>query len=458
MHDPMALDMLAVATQKWPARIAVRAGSERWTFADLNYAATEIAGRVSEGARIAFRAEMNIATIAALWGIPRGGGVAVPIDPTLGVAAASALADSLDAVIGWPTPPDRDVVEPEPQPGRPALIVATSGTGGEPRGVVLTTGNIEAAAAASQVHLGTRPADVWLLVMPLHHVGGLAILWRAAHDGSQIVLQSEFDASAVDEALRGGVTWVSLVPTMLRRLLEVRSGPWPRVRGALVGGAHAADALVAKANAAGLAVLPTYGMTETAAQVCTVRPGNSLAAAGTVGHPLPGVVVTVDAAPGTPGTIRVSGPTVSPGYVSEPPRSGDFVTSDVGYFDGSGRLLVVGRRDDVVITGGEKVHPGHVERSLLELAGVAEAVAFGLPDDEWGERVAAAVSGRGLSAAELQKALADRLPRHAVPKDIQIVDRLPHLSSGKVDRAGARRKAIEDLTTQREAGPTESPQ
>lgn len=439
MDDSIALDMLATATQKWPGRVAVRTTHDRLTFADLNYAATEIAGRVPSGARIAFRAEMSIATIAALWGIPRGGGVAVPIDPKLDVAAAAELAASLEATLGWPEPRGPDAVQMEPLPERPVVVVATSGSGGVPRGVVLTAGNIRAAAAASQIHLGTRSEDSWLLVMPLHHVAGLAILWRAAHDGSQIVLHDGFDPAAVAAELSAGATWVSLVPTMLTRLLREASGPWPGVRGALVGGAHASDALVAEANAAGLETLPTYGMTETAAQVCTVRPGNTAAAAGTVGHPLPGVEVTIDAPPGQPGAIGISGPTVSSGYVGEPARPGAFVTNDIGYFDQSGRLVVVGRSDDVVVTGGENVHPGLVERSLLALPGVAGAVVFGLPDEEWGERVVAVVSGDHLDPVELRTALAVELPRHAVPKEMQIVGQIPLLSNGKIDRAAVRR-------------------
>ncbi|MCP3973730.1 MAG: AMP-binding protein [bacterium] len=441
MDDPIALDMLAAATQKWPGRVAVRSAHHRLTFAELNYAATEIAGRVPNGARIAFRAEMNIATIAALWGIPRGGGVAVPIDPQLDVAAADDLAASLDATLGWPERRGPDAVELEPLSGRPVVVVTTSGSGGVPRGVLLTAGNIRAAADASQIHLNSRSEDSWLLVMPLHHVAGLAILWRAAHDGSQIVLHDGFDPAAVATELSVGVTWVSLVPTMLTRLLREANGPWPGVRGALVGGAHASYELVAEANAAGLETLPTYGMTETAAQVCTVRPGNVEAAAGTVGHSLPGVEVTIDAPPGQPGAIGISGPTVSPGYVGEPARSGTFATNDIGYFDQSGRLVVIGRSDDVVVTGGEKVHPGLVERALLQLPAVTGAVAFGLADAEWGERLVAVVTGDHLVSEDLRDALASELSRHAVPKEFRIVDRLPLLSNGKIDRATVRRQA-----------------
>jgi O-succinylbenzoic acid--CoA ligase len=438
MDEPMGLDLLAVAAAKWPRRIAVRSAADRWTYADLDYAATEIAGRVGMGSRVAFRAEMSIASIAAAWGIPRGGGIAVPIDPRLDVAAAAAAAVAFDAHLGWPDGPDPRQGEPEPDPARPAFIVTTSGSRGSPRGVLLTFGNIAAAASASQIHLGSRESDLWLLVMPLHHVAGLAILWRAAHDGATVLLHDRFDVVAVDAALRGPVTWVSLVPTMLVRLLRQTSGPWPNVRGALIGGAHAADSLIAEATAAGLAALPTYGMTETTGQVCTVRPGNSAAAVGTVGHPLPGVRVSVDAAPGEPGPIHVGGPTVSPGYVGEPARTGPFVTNDIGYFEHSGRLVVLGRSDDVVITGGENVHPGQVERALLALPGVDEAVVVGLPDEEWGERLVAVVAGTNLNREDLTGSLTGLLPHYAVPKELRVVEQMPYLSNGKPDRLALR--------------------
>jgi len=446
MDDVIARDLLESAAAAWPERTALRTATDSWTFADLDYAATEIGGRVPRGARIAFRAEMTPASVAAIFGIPRGGGVAVPIDPTLNTAQAAALSASFGAIVGWPPVPSHEEAEPEPTPASPAAIVATSGSQGRPRGVVLTRGNIEAAAAASQIHLGTRDSDAWLLVTPLHHVSGLAILWRAVHDGSQVIIQDGFSVAAVDAALRSTATWVSLVPTMLSRLLDGAAGPWPAVRGALIGGAHSSPELIAAANDAGLPALPTYGMTETTAQVATVRPGNAAAAAGTVGHPLPGVVVTTDGAPGDPALILIDGPTVSPGYVDEPPRVGPLVTSDIGYFDTTGRLVVVGRGDDVVVTGGENVHPALVESALLSLPGVAGAAAVGVADAEWGERLIAVVSGDGLDGPSLLEELRARLPRYAVPQEIYVVPELPHLGNGKVDRLAVRSLVAEELT------------
>jgi O-succinylbenzoic acid--CoA ligase len=445
MDDVIVPDLLRRAAGTWPNRTALRTATDSWTFSELDYAADEIGGRVPGGARIAFRAEMTAASVTAVFGIPRGGGVAVPIDPMLGTREAAVLADSFGATLGWPPARSHQEAEPEPTPFSPALVVATSGTQGQPRGVLLTRGNIAAAAAASQIHLGTRDTDVWLLVTPLHHVSGLAILWRAAHDGSQVLLHDGFSVPGVDAALKSSVTWVSLVPTMLRRLLREAAGPWPRVRGALIGGAHSSPELIAAANAAGLQALPTYGMTETTAQAATVRPGNVTAALGTVGHPLPGVAITTDGVPGEPATILIDGPTVSPGYVGSAPRRGPLVTADVGFFDGSGRLVVVGRRDDMVITGGENVHPAQVEAALSRVPGVTAAAAAGVPDPEWGERLVALVSGSDLRVDDLAAALRASLPRHAVPHEIRVVARVPQLGNGKIDRQAVRLMAAAEL-------------
>jgi len=441
MDDPTYPDLLAAAARAWPEQKALTAADGDWTFADLDYAASEIGGRVPAGSRIAFRAEMSPASVAAVWGIPRGGGVAVPVDPSLDVKQAAAAAQRCGATLGWPEHPQAPSSEAEPTSDAPAYVVATSGSSGRPRGVVLTRGNIVAAAAASQTHLGTRPADVWLLVTPLHHVSGLAILWRSAHDGSRVVLHKGFDAAAVADAMASGVTWVSLVPTMLRRLLDLGEGPWPTLRGALIGGAHAAPDLLAEAQALGVPVLPTYGMTETTAQAATVRPGNAAAAAGTVGHPLPGVEITIDAPPGQIGPIRVAGPTVSSGYVDEPARDGPLVTSDLGRFDSSGRLVVVGRSDDVIVTGGENVHPVSVEAALCALPGVTSAAVVGVADPEWGQRIIAFVSGSGLEGEAVRDSARAVLPRHAVPGRVFVVEDLPYVANGKIDRAALRRAA-----------------
>ncbi len=320
-------------------------------------------------------------------------------------------------------------------------VVVTSGTTGVPRGVILTEGNVGAAVAASADRIGNAGDDRWLLVLPLFHVGGLSVLWRSAAAAGTVLVHDRFDAGRTATALRSGeATIASLVPTMLRRLLAADPGPFPGEPVVLLGGAPAPAALVEQGLDAGLRVLASYGLTEACSQVTTVVPGDERRSLGTTGPPLPGMRVQVVAAgravsPGTAGLIEIAGPAVSPGYAGEPPRAGPLLTADIGRFDDAGRLMVLGRADEVVVTGGENVHPAEVEALLSGCPGVVEAAAFGLPDPEWGQRlVAAVVASPGFDAAAAAAWLRARAPSYLVPREWRIVGELPRNAAGKVDR------------------------
>jgi O-succinylbenzoic acid--CoA ligase len=323
------------------------------------------------------------------------------------------------------------VVGPEPEVGEPgdsALVVFTSGTSGRPKGVRLTLANLEAAAAASAQHLGHDAADDWLLAMPLNHVGGISIVVRQAYTGGSITMLPGFDAVSFAGVMRGRVTMVSVVPTMLTRLLE--EGPFHGLRGVLVGGGPIPEGLLERAAAAGMPVLPTYGMTETFGQVATLRPGAPLQRKA---HLIPGMEARIDEG----GRIALRGPQVSPGYLGEPDR-GDpwFVTKDIGEIDDEGALRIHGRADTMIITGGENVSPERVEAVIGEHPAIDDVVVFGVPDPEWGARVEALYVG-DLSPAELGEHVAARLPGHMVPKRFTRVRAIPRTSIGKPDRAVA---------------------
>lgn len=322
------------------------------------------------------------------------------------------------------------VVGPEheaTEPGEADLVVFTSGTTGPPRGVRLSMLNLTAAASGSADHLGHGPEDDWLLAMPLHHVGGLSIVVRQAYAGGSITMLPGFDAPAFAEAMRGDVTMASVVPTMLSRLLE--HGPFESLRAVLVGGGPIPDGLLERAAAAGLPVLPTYGMTETFGQVATLRPGAPLEHKA---HALPGVEFRT----GDDGRIAIKGPQVSPGYLGRPDRPDPwFVTNDLGEIDEDGGLRVSGRADNVIITGGENVSPERVEAVLRTHPEVREVVVVGVPDSEWGEMVACVYEG---SADGLAEWAAERLTGAMMPKRWLSVEELPRTSIGKPDRTAAR--------------------
>jgi len=370
---------------------------------------------VEPGDVVPLAATLTVETIIALVGTPLLGAVPAPYGP-----------HRVDT--------DGAVIE------KAYAIVPTSGSAGHPRGVVLTPRNITAAVEASRSRLGNDSRDRWLLTLPLFHVGGLSVIWRSFTAGGSVELHEGFDAVAVARSLRGrSVSMASLVPTMLHRILEVDPGPYGRIKGVLLGGAPASRDLVERGLAAGLPVLQTYGMTETCSQIVTVEPGKEWQSLGTAGRLLDGFALSIDE-----GEILVDGPAVSPGYLGEAPRIGPYRTGDLGRFDDEGRLIVVGRIGDVIVTGGENVHASVVESAIEAHPAVSNAVVVAIADDEWGEMVVAVVEGEPSAATAVKEATEQRLARHELPKRWVFVGQLPLLPSGKPDRKAALAEAVEE--------------
>lgn len=332
------------------------------------------------------------------------------------------------------------------------LVLFTSGTTSEPKGVRLTVGNLVASAVASSYRLGVTPTDRWLVCLPTYHMGGLAPFVRSALYGTAVVVQRSFDAEATQKVLADrSVTGVSLVPTMLSRLLDADWEPPDDLRFVLLGGGPASERLIERCRERGVPVCPTYGMTETASQIATARPETAFTHAGTVGQPLMFTDVTVVAdgepcGPGEQGELVVDGPTVTPGYLS---GDGDafsdygFRTGDIGYRDDDGRLWVKRRVDDQIVTGGENVDASTVAAAIRDHPAVADAAVVGLPDEEWGQRVAALVVG-DVSSEVVRTHCAERLAPYEVPKTVRIADELPRTASGTVDRTAARSMLADD--------------
>ena len=314
-----------------------------------------------------------------------------------------------------------------------ASVLFTSGTSGRPKGVRLTIDNWEAAASASMQHLGHGPADTWLLALPLHHVAGLSILVRSAYAGGAVRMLPGFDPVAFATHLRRGVSVVSMVPTMMSRVLDVDPGPYDGLKAVLLGGGPIPDRVLDRAGAAGLPVLPTYGLTETAGQVATLRPGAPIE---NKAHPLPGVDIRID----PDDRIAVRGPMLSPGYVGEPDRGAEdwLVTGDLGTIDDDGALRVTGRADTIIVSGGENIDPAVVEAALLRVEGVQEALVAGLTSEEWGMEAVCLYVGQA-NPARVETALRQILPGFMIPKRWRQVAGLPMTPLGKPDRDEAAR-------------------
>ncbi|MDX1691266.1 MAG: AMP-binding protein [Acidimicrobiia bacterium] len=428
------VDWLRTAADRRPDHPALVTSRRTVTYAELDRAADGVAAVVEAGVgatAVAVWGSSDPGTVAALWGIPRAGADCVVL-PT-GIPAAEAMrltrfagarglwgggegpdVDRLLAV----DPPDRVVAGP-PDPAA-AYVLFTSGSTGSRRGVRLTGAHLAASADASARRLGTTEEDRWLGVLPLGHVGGLSILWRQARAAATVVLHDGFDAREAAAALARDVSVASVVPTMLRRILDSRPGPYGGLRAVLVGGGPADAALVADARAAGIPALQTYGMTETASQICTEDPAGP-GEPGTAGRPVPGAEVRIAG-----DRIEVRGPMVFDGYLGEPSREPGtwFRTGDRGEIDEDGRLRVLGRADRVVVSGGENVSATAVERALLGLPGVEAARVSGVEDPEWGSAVVAWVVAPGADADALRYYLLSVLEPAVVPMRIEVVGEL----------------------------------
>ena len=308
-----------------------------------------------------------------------------------------------------------------------ALVVLTSGTTGEPKGVVLTHEAVEYASYATANASATTPDAHWVACLPLWHVGGLSVLTRAHHAGAGLTVHPRFDPELLAESLSHGATHVSLVPTALGR---IDPGPWRRI---LLGGSMIPEELPANCTA-------TYGMTETFGGVVYD------------GLPLNGVEVRIVHTAGSdgsgPGRVELRTPTLGRCYRGSggtpdtelTDANGWFTTGDLGSRSaGDGRLRIHGRADDVIVTGAEKVWPEPVEARLREHPGVADAAVVGRADPEWGEAVTALVvpvdPGAPPTLDGLREWVRDTMAPHNAPKALELRESLPRTALGKLARS-----------------------
>lgn len=299
-----------------------------------------------------------------------------------------------------------------------ALIIATSGSSGKPKGVRLSWRAIAAASRMSARVLDLQPGDAWLACLPLYHIGGAMILYRCLRASATAVVHEGFDIAAIahDLATRH-ITHLSLVPPMLARLLEAGISPSPSLKYVLVGGAALNDTLLERACAAGWPIHTSWGMSETCA-TSTVD-----------GRPLPGVRVRI----GATGTLEVATPARMTGYLGEANADEWLTTHDLGQIDGNGHVHIQGRADDMLISGGNNIHPLDVEARLAACPGVREAGVTGLDDPLWGNLIACVYEGQ-IQESALSDWCRAHLPSSHRPRRLLQVTELPRLTSGKLDR------------------------
>ena len=471
------LEQHAIRNPDW---LALRAGDERLTFSQLYVMAASMASSlhsdygIRRGSCVATIASNSIGHFVSLHAALLLGAVIAPMNTRLFDAERDSqlqlLKPDLLLVESTPVVPasprmttvgelrDRKGTAPV-NPGKPSeqqllSVLFTSGTSGAPKAVPHTWAQHRASAEGSRGKLGSLPEDAWLCIIPLYHIGGLAIRVRSLLYGSAVVLPRDAAAATLARELRGGVSIASLVPTMLHRILEtdktLTGSACPGLRAVLLGGGAASVRLWDEIRKRRLPVLGTYGMTETCSQVCTAPISQAEQFSGTAGTPNQGVEIDIKAddgslcARGTAGEICIRGPMLTSGYVQNPGlnagrfEDGWFLTGDVGVIDERGALTVLTRREDMIVSGGENMYPSEIEDVLLRHPMVREAVVVGVPDEEWGQRLAAAVCGDGLDGEELERWCRSQLGGYKTPRIWRVLEDLPRTSSGKTSREAVR--------------------
>lgn len=497
ISDTLLPNWLARCAENSPEHLAIRCGEVSWSFAQLDHQVNRLARQlatagVREKSCVALLAANGLPYIVTVHALTRLGAILVPLNTRLtfeelswqihDVHASHLLSDALHER----TATDIRQTIPELIQGtlqaRPAsndiilkgfdeylhtplltlidlnttqAIMYTSGTTGNPKGVIITYGMQWWNAIGSALNLGHHHDDRWLACLPLFHIGGLSILFRSVIYGISVVLHEKFEPSAVNRTIcEDHVTIISIVAVMLQRMLaELDSnGSYQRypstLRCALLGGGPVPRMLLEDCIAHAIPVVQTYGLTEACSQAVTLSLADALRKLGSAGRPLPQVQIRIikedqAATSGELGTIYLKGPSITPGYANRPEataeaiRDGWLCTGDIGYLDEEGYLYVLDRRSDLIISGGENVYPAEIESVLLSHPDVAEAGVCGQPDTQWGQVPIAFVHLHATHTIDHEALLAyatQRLAHYKIPRAIYLVDHLPRNSSGKLLR------------------------
>jgi O-succinylbenzoic acid--CoA ligase len=437
-------DWLAQRSQSCPDRVALVADGAEVTYAELEAEATWVARRlaahgVRRGSTAALTMHPRREQVVIAHALMKTGASLLPLSPRLSVEEREQIVTAEEPIVdlddaGELTQTEADLpLLGEHDMDAICCRILTSGSTGTPKPIGLSYGNFLWNAVGSAFNIGVEPDDRWLCCVPLSHVAGLGIVVKSVIYGTTAVLHDGFDVDRVAASLEeDGITVVSLVTTMLARLLEAGadlSGP----RAILVGGGPVPEEPLEEALAKGATVVQTYGLTETCSQVTTISPADARRKVGSAGRPLLSAHLRIQ-----DGEILVQGPTVAPGRAD---ADGWLHTGDIGRIDEEGFLYVEDRLDDMIVSGGENIAPAEVEKVLLRHPEVADAAVVGREDPEWQQAVTAVVvleAGSTATPDDLRRHCAESLAGFKVPKRVELAAALPRTPSGKLMRRALR--------------------
>ena len=472
------LNWLTARAKATPNKVALIAGEYQWTFAEMQTCVDEMVQKLSHLGKqpIAVYMPNCPEMVFVLFALQRLGIISIPINTRLSASEIDQQVKNIGCQVFLYSselmPPQAvldsgdcdcyavDMLIPQNVPTEQfnelslddtLTIIHTSGTSGTPKGAMLTNGNFYHSAMSSAYRLGVLPDDRWFCAIPLYHVGGLSILFRSVLYGTAVDLVDQFDVVKINHKLtHEPVTLVSLVPTMLHRLLEVKSKAWnPKFRLVLLGGAAATPELIQRGEEAHIPVATTYGLTEACSQVATAMPDLVKQKIGTVGKPLLFTEFRIvnesgdDVAQGEYGDVLVKSPTVMKGYFNQVEANqkilngGWLHTGDIGKLDEEGDLWIVQRRSDLILSGGENVYPSEVEAVLRQHPSIKDVAVIGVDVEEWGQVVGAMIvlkDGQSLTTEEIQQFSRQHLAGYKIPRRVLFRETLPQTASGKVQR------------------------
>lgn len=339
----------------------------------------------------------------------------------------------------------RDYIATEFAPEKTTTIMYTSGTTGRPKGVLQTFGNHFGSAIGAQLNLPTTTSDVWICTMPIFHIGGFSIIMRSLIYGMAVELYEKFDCKKINQSLLNGQgTIISVVPFMLKELLAAKGNELysKKFNYMLLGGGAIEPSVLEECLNDGINVIQSYGMTETCSQVVALNGHDALRKNGSAGKPMFTVSLKIDQAEKEVGEILLKSPSLTPGYLNQPEKfaekitsDGWFRTGDVGYLDEEGFLFIKSRLSELIISGGENIYPIEIEQKLLEFPGITEVAVIGKPDQKWGSRpVAFIVSTKKINSNKLQNYLATHIAKYKLPDEYYFIDELPKTASGKIKK------------------------
>lgn len=462
-----------------PDRIALETERERLTFRELHQRVASLAGKlcsagVEKGSQVAVLMRNSIQMVLTIHALAYVGATAVLLNTRLSEEELAWQMNDAEVSLLLTDEALRDygrhvttytigelfslqeqpyVIQQDFYSDTVMTIIYTSGTTGNPKGVLLTYGNHWSSAVGSALNIGFRENDCWLACLPFFHVGGLSILLKSVIYGMRVVIMEKVDAAALNQAIQErGVTIISVVTKVLTDMVRgLGENAYPKaLRCVLLGGGPAPKPLLEECMKKDIPVYQTYGMTETASQICTLSSDYMLTKVGSAGKPLFFCQLRIEAngeaAPANvPGEIVVKGPNVAKGYFKRDVQleEGWLRTGDIGYVDQEGFLYVLDRRSDLIISGGENIYPAQIEEVLLAHPDVEEAGVVGRKDEIWGQVPVAFVRKAGTSPVTEEELLVfcdKRLARYKVPREIQFVDELPRNASNKLLRRELKKK------------------